>query len=183
MLFFLPSSLDERFPSDATVEFVFSSGPERMKGLFTPLQILLLLVFAKKLKTHWWRWSVGGLIKGRKQMQMNGLSSGREYQKNDPAVTVDYNTADPLVRWDSYENFNQRYQDSLEGNTPTVFFIISLICWTMFDRPKIYMCLRTDFVSFHFCLRYCPHQRPCRWQPLCSDKEAPRGRLGFPHLD
>ncbi|XP_047186649.1 tensin-2 isoform X2 [Scophthalmus maximus] len=61
---------DERFPSDATVEFVFSSGPERMKG--------------------------------------------REYQKNDPAVTVDYNTADPLVRWDSYENFNQRYQDSLE---------------------------------------------------------------------
>ncbi|XP_028264654.1 tensin-2 isoform X2 [Parambassis ranga] len=61
---------DERFPSDATVEFVFSSGPERTKG--------------------------------------------REYYKNDPAVTVDYNTADPVVRWDSYENFNQRYQDSLE---------------------------------------------------------------------
>ncbi|KAM6924700.1 tensin-2 [Xenentodon cancila] len=61
---------DERFPSDATVEFIFSSGPERVKG--------------------------------------------REYQKNDPAVTVDYNTADPVVRWDSYENFNQRYQDSLE---------------------------------------------------------------------
>ncbi|KAF3696540.1 Tensin-2 [Channa argus] len=61
---------DERFPSDATVEFVFSSGPEKLKG--------------------------------------------REFQKNDPAVTVDYNTADPVVRWDSYENFNQRYQDSLE---------------------------------------------------------------------
>uniref|UniRef100_A0A8C2XCD7 Tensin 2a n=1 Tax=Cyclopterus lumpus TaxID=8103 RepID=A0A8C2XCD7_CYCLU len=61
---------DERFPSDATVEFVFSSGPEKIKG--------------------------------------------REYQKNDPAVTVDYNTADPVVRWDSYENFNQRYQDNLE---------------------------------------------------------------------
>lgn len=44
------------------------------------------------------------------------LLSGREYYKNDPAVTVDYNTADPVVRWDSYENFNQRYQDSLEGN-------------------------------------------------------------------
>lgn len=51
------------------------------------------------------------------------LSSGREYQKNDPAVTVDYNTADPVVRWDSYENFNQRYQDSLEGNTSTFFFL------------------------------------------------------------
>uniref|UniRef100_A0A673ZBU4 Tensin-2-like n=1 Tax=Salmo trutta TaxID=8032 RepID=A0A673ZBU4_SALTR len=61
---------DERFPSDATVEFVFSSGPEKMKG--------------------------------------------REYQRNDPAVTVDYNTADPVVRWDSYENFNQRYQGSLD---------------------------------------------------------------------
>lgn len=46
-------------------------------------------------------------------------SSGREYQKNDPAVTVDYNTGDPVVRWDSYENFNERYQDSLEGNKPT----------------------------------------------------------------
>uniref|UniRef100_A0AAQ5XI13 Tensin 2a n=1 Tax=Amphiprion ocellaris TaxID=80972 RepID=A0AAQ5XI13_AMPOC len=67
--------MDERFPSDATVEFVFSSGPEKIKGRFS-----------------------------------------REYQKNDPAVTVDYNTADPVVRWDSYENFNQRYQDSLEGN-------------------------------------------------------------------
>lgn len=44
------------------------------------------------------------------------LFSGREYHKNDPAVIVDYNTADPVVRWDSYENFNQRYQDSLEGN-------------------------------------------------------------------
>lgn len=44
------------------------------------------------------------------------LLSGREYHKNDPAVTVDYNTADPVVRWDSYENFNQRFQDSLEGN-------------------------------------------------------------------
>lgn len=43
------------------------------------------------------------------------LLSGREYQRNDPAVTVDYNTSDPVVRWDSYENFNQRYQDSLEG--------------------------------------------------------------------
>ncbi|CAL8278818.1 unnamed protein product [Boreogadus saida] len=61
---------DERFPSDATVEFVFSSGPEKIKG--------------------------------------------REILKNDPAVTVDYNTGDPVVRWDSYENFNERFQDSLE---------------------------------------------------------------------
>lgn len=49
------------------------------------------------------------------------LFSGREYHKNDPAVVVDYNTADPVVRWDSYENFNQRYQDSLEGNNSATF--------------------------------------------------------------
>ncbi|XP_016333136.1 tensin-2-like isoform X3 [Sinocyclocheilus anshuiensis] len=61
---------DDRFPSDATVEFVFSSGPEKIKG--------------------------------------------RVSQRNDPAVSVDYNTNDPVVRWDSYENFNQRHQDSLD---------------------------------------------------------------------
>ncbi|TRY59436.1 hypothetical protein DNTS_027832 [Danionella cerebrum] len=61
---------DEKFPSDAIVEFVFSSGPEKLKG--------------------------------------------RVSQRNDPAVSVDYNTNDPVVRWDSYENFNQRHQDSLE---------------------------------------------------------------------
>ncbi|XP_043080285.1 tensin-2 isoform X2 [Puntigrus tetrazona] len=61
---------DDRFPSDATVEFVFSSGPEKIKGKVS--------------------------------------------QRNDPAVSVDYNTNDPVVRWDSYENFNQRNQDSLE---------------------------------------------------------------------
>ncbi|XP_058265889.1 tensin-2 isoform X5 [Hemibagrus wyckioides] len=59
---------DDRFPPDATVEFVFSSGPEKIKG--------------------------------------------REYQRNDPAVTVDYNTADQVVRWDSYDNLNQRHEDS-----------------------------------------------------------------------
>ncbi|XP_021325580.2 tensin-2 isoform X2 [Danio rerio] len=61
---------DDKFPPDAIVEFVFSSGPEKIKG--------------------------------------------RVSQRNDPAVSVDYNTNDPVVRWDSYENFNQRHQDSLE---------------------------------------------------------------------
>ncbi|KAJ8412221.1 hypothetical protein AAFF_G00144880 [Aldrovandia affinis] len=69
------ASSDDRFPSDATVEFVFSNGPEKIKG--------------------------------------------REYQRNHPAVTVDYNTTDPVVRWDSYENFNLRHQDSLEDISHT----------------------------------------------------------------
>lgn len=45
------------------------------------------------------------------------FDSGRVSQRNDPAVSVDYNTNDPVVRWDSYENFSQRHQDSLEGTT------------------------------------------------------------------
>ncbi|XP_041945809.1 tensin-2-like isoform X3 [Alosa sapidissima] len=61
---------DNRFPSDATVEFVFSYGPERVRG--------------------------------------------REFQKNDVSVKVDYNTSDPVVRWDSYDNFNMHHQDSAE---------------------------------------------------------------------
>ncbi|XP_059185686.1 tensin-2-like [Centropristis striata] len=62
---------DDRFPPDATVEFIFSNGPEKMKG--------------------------------------------REYRKNDASIKVDYNTSDPVVRWDSYENFNLHHQDSIEN--------------------------------------------------------------------
>ncbi|XP_011857246.1 PREDICTED: tensin-like C1 domain-containing phosphatase isoform X4 [Mandrillus leucophaeus] len=62
---------DERFPFQASVEFVFSSSPEKIKGS-TP--------------------------------------------RNDPSVSVDYNTAEPAVRWDSYENFNQHHEDSVDGS-------------------------------------------------------------------
>ncbi|XP_062453137.1 tensin-2-like isoform X3 [Rhea pennata] len=61
---------DERFPFDAAVEFVFSSGPEKIRG-----------------------WDA---------------------VRNSPAVTVDYGISDPAVRWDSYEGFNVRHEDSLE---------------------------------------------------------------------
>ncbi len=40
---------------------------------------------------------------------------GREVQGNDPGVSVDYGTSDPIVRWDSYENFNLHHEDSVEG--------------------------------------------------------------------
>uniref|UniRef100_A0A3P8V368 Tensin 2b n=1 Tax=Cynoglossus semilaevis TaxID=244447 RepID=A0A3P8V368_CYNSE len=40
---------------------------------------------------------------------------GREYRKNDPSIKVDYNTADAVIRWDSYENFNLHHQDSMEN--------------------------------------------------------------------
>ncbi|KAL0977831.1 hypothetical protein UPYG_G00161850 [Umbra pygmaea] len=66
---------DDRFPPDATVEFIFSYSPDQLKG--------------------------------------------RESRKNDPSVTVDYNTADSVVRRDSYENFNLHYQDSIEDISHT----------------------------------------------------------------
>ncbi|XP_048455244.1 tensin-1-like [Rhincodon typus] len=34
--------------------------------------------------------------------------------ENGPSVSVDYNTADPLIRWDSYENFNAQREDHPE---------------------------------------------------------------------
>lgn len=43
--------------------------------------------------------------------------SGREDRKSDTSIKVDYNTLDPVVRWDSYENFNLHHQDSIESKT------------------------------------------------------------------
>ncbi|XP_026217396.1 tensin isoform X4 [Anabas testudineus] len=61
---------DERFPEYGKVEFVFSYGPEKIKGL--------------------------------------------SHLENGPSVSVDYNTQDPLIRWDSYENFNQRSDETVD---------------------------------------------------------------------
>ncbi|XP_055574488.1 tensin-1 isoform X4 [Falco cherrug] len=40
---------------------------------------------------------------------------GMEHLENGPSVSVDYNTSDPLIRWDSYENFNIQREDNAEG--------------------------------------------------------------------
>uniref|UniRef100_A0A8C4J0A9 Tensin 1 n=1 Tax=Dicentrarchus labrax TaxID=13489 RepID=A0A8C4J0A9_DICLA len=62
---------DERFPEYGKVEFVFSYGPEKIKGL--------------------------------------------GHLENGPSVSVDYNTQDHLIRWDSYESFSQRCEDTVDG--------------------------------------------------------------------
>uniref|UniRef100_A0A671YB96 Uncharacterized protein n=1 Tax=Sparus aurata TaxID=8175 RepID=A0A671YB96_SPAAU len=62
---------DERFPEYGKVEFVFSYGPEKIRGL--------------------------------------------GHLENGPSVSVDYNTQDHLIRWDSYESFNQRCEDAVDG--------------------------------------------------------------------
>lgn len=40
---------------------------------------------------------------------------GVDHLENGPSVSVDYNTQDPLIRWDSYENFNQSCEDTPDG--------------------------------------------------------------------
>uniref|UniRef100_A0A8D3DUK8 Tensin 1 n=1 Tax=Scophthalmus maximus TaxID=52904 RepID=A0A8D3DUK8_SCOMX len=40
---------------------------------------------------------------------------GMDNLENGPSVSVDYNTQDPLIRWDSYENFNQNCEDSTDA--------------------------------------------------------------------
>ncbi|XP_056286817.1 tensin-1 isoform X4 [Pseudoliparis swirei] len=64
-------SADERFSEYGKVEFVFSYGPEKIKGL--------------------------------------------GHLENGPSVSVDYNTQDPLIRWDSYESFSQRGEETADG--------------------------------------------------------------------
>uniref|UniRef100_A0A8C7NIR7 Tensin 1 n=1 Tax=Oncorhynchus mykiss TaxID=8022 RepID=A0A8C7NIR7_ONCMY len=61
---------DERFPEYGKVEFVFSFGPEKIKGM--------------------------------------------GHLENGPQVSVDYNTQNPLIRWDSYENFNRGCEDTVD---------------------------------------------------------------------
>lgn len=41
--------------------------------------------------------------------------AGLSHLENGPSVSVDYNTQDPLIRWDSYESFNQRSEDTVDA--------------------------------------------------------------------
>ncbi|XP_035984356.1 tensin isoform X3 [Fundulus heteroclitus] len=61
---------DERFPEYGKVEFVFSYGPAKIRGL--------------------------------------------DHLENGPSVSVDYNTQDPLIRWDSYESFSHPSEDTAD---------------------------------------------------------------------
>ena len=47
MCFYVLLSVDDRFPPDATVEFMFSNGPEKMKGEYQ-LSILSLITACVK---------------------------------------------------------------------------------------------------------------------------------------
>ncbi|KAG8004484.1 Tensin, partial [Nibea albiflora] len=87
---------DERFPEYGKVEFVFSYGPEKIKGKLQP--------FASGVK---WETPL--------PIMPCMCSSGLGHLENGPSVSVDYNTQDHLIRWDSYESFNQRCEDGVDG--------------------------------------------------------------------
>lgn len=44
--------------------------------------------------------------------------SGVEIQKKDPGGSTDISSMDPIVHWDSYENFNLHHEDSIDGTYP-----------------------------------------------------------------
>lgn len=53
-----------------------------------------------------------------------------DHLENGPSVSVDYNTQDPLIRWDSYENFNQSCEDTTDGEY-TLFYVILHIAYSL----------------------------------------------------
>lgn len=48
-----------------------------------------------------------------------------EHLENGPSVSVDYNTSDPLIRWDSYDNFDGHREDGMEGRWHLGFQLLS----------------------------------------------------------
>uniref|UniRef100_A0A7N6BG63 Tensin 1 n=1 Tax=Anabas testudineus TaxID=64144 RepID=A0A7N6BG63_ANATE len=146
---------DERFPEYGKVEFVFSYGPEKIKGL--------------------------------------------SHLENGPSVSVDYNTQDPLIRWDSYENFNQpsmseyvvhtqgpldgslyarvRKKDSLEGTLPvTGHTSLSAVDHTLSvssDSGNSTASIKTDRTDEHSqsVLSAVNHNNPAAAHPSLSPQE------------
>ncbi|KAE8299610.1 Tensin [Larimichthys crocea] len=51
---------------------------------------------------------------------------GVDHLENGPSVSVDYNTQDSLIRWDSYENFNQSCEDTTDEK-PKALWDLSVV--------------------------------------------------------
>ncbi|KAK1902023.1 Tensin-2 [Dissostichus eleginoides] len=132
--------IDDRFPPDATVEFIFSNGPEKMKG--------------------------------------------REYRKNDASIKVDINTSDPVVRWDSYENFNLHHQDSIE-NIPHTRGPLDGSLYAQV-RKRRGPGLTASTASPNGCLTSSPTVKPptpSHTQPLTHTSDSSRSSVPSDHLE
>ncbi|KAI4827713.1 hypothetical protein KUCAC02_031086 [Chaenocephalus aceratus] len=132
--------IDDRFPPDATVEFIFSNGPEKMKG--------------------------------------------REYRKNDASIKVDINTSDPVVKWDSYENFNLHHQDSIE-NIPHTKGPLDGSLYAQV-RKRRGPGLTASTASPNGCLTSSPTVKPpspSHTQPLTHTSDSSRSSVPSDHLE
>lgn len=69
-----------------------------------------------------------------------------EHLENGPSVSVDYNTSDPLIRWDSYDNFNGQREDGMEGrrppgpSSPSLLLICFRARWVQRGERAVSMC-------------------------------------------
>lgn len=137
---------DDRFPEYGKVEFIFSFGPEKIHGEYQRPEIRLQSVSMTTAFPNWWvagqdkaavLWTsfVGAhtFTHAHPHTHISGLcpgvsvcfepcspsgSPGVDHLENGPTVCVDYNTQDPLIRWDSYENFSRSSEDAPEGEEP-----------------------------------------------------------------
>ncbi|MEQ2200021.1 hypothetical protein XENOCAPTIV_020085 [Xenoophorus captivus] len=53
-----------------------------------------------------------GVVFGK--TELDETFKGLDHLENGPSVSVDYNTQDPLIRWDSYESFNHPSEDTAD---------------------------------------------------------------------
>lgn len=83
------------------MEFIFSFGPEKIHGE--------TFLYYCKWNTHLPVFTDSLFI------TVCGASQGVDHLENGPSVSVDYNTQESLIRWDSYENFNHNCDDTADG--------------------------------------------------------------------
>lgn len=117
------------------MEFIFSFGPEKIHGknnCFCFTRILFLHIVLKLCTcVHPVISHDALLICHLKVLTCSALSlctsgQGVDQLENGPSVSVDYNTQDPLIRWDSYENFNQNCEDTTDGKSSWIIHCIKL---------------------------------------------------------
>lgn len=90
------------------MEFIFSFGPEKIHGETFLYHCDWNFLF---LLSHLF-------------ITVCGVCQGVDHLENGPSVSVDYNTQESLIRWDSYENFNHNCDDTADGRNIRLFIFI-----------------------------------------------------------
>lgn len=102
------------------------------------------------------------------------VSSGLGHLENGPSVSVDYNTQDPLIRWDSYDNFTHRCEDATDGEHGMCMHTLYCFLWaaSSSSSPNLSIrplnsCCRNRGASVAMLLALPP---PQRWGVGCNLK-------------